>query len=297
MKRHGRKNNSGGDGDRGVRQGPSDLGSGGCGSTGKGGSGRKHASRKVDSEAGAPAKRVGTAVLHQKHRPSAIPAGAWALLGGRSDRSGTGAMPGEFRQDGNDVCDSPGYLPPARPGSGAARPEREVSARGHDEDETMWEWNEAKRDKDSSQRAFTGALNRILAQADVLLEVLDVRDPDGCRTRKIEEFVHARRPELHIVLVLNKIDLVPASVSAAWVRYLKAFYPVVLFKSGTRVRRGKSVAHARVRPDAASDKDLGTSDCVGAEQLLQVQGEAQGVGRAGTDKERQRERKVTSYLL
>ena len=34
----------------------------------------------------------------------------------------------------------------------------------------------------------------------------------------MEEYVHAKRPELHIVLVLNKIDLVPEHVTAAWVR-------------------------------------------------------------------------------
>lgn len=38
------------------------------------------------------------------------------------------------------------------------------------------------------------------------------------RTRKVEEYVHAKRPELHIILVLNKIDLVPEHVTAAWVR-------------------------------------------------------------------------------
>jgi hypothetical protein len=82
--------------------------------------------------------------------------------------------------------------------------------------------------------------------------------------------VHATRPELKIVLVLNKIDLVPPHVTAAWVRHLKADYPVVLFKASTRVHNGKVLAHARTRPDTATDKQLSTGDCVGAEQLLQV---------------------------
>ena len=236
-------------------------------------------------------KRPNASVLQEKHRPSAIPAAAWDLLGGGIEQTRQAIWQAANEETGASLQDNHAavgftgrgeqarpplqaavsYLPPprARPevGSTTAADFGSEGDRGRD---SHWAWRTTKAEKDSSQRAFTADLNRILAQADVLLEVLDARDPDGCRTRKVEEHVHATRPELKIVLVLNKIDLVPPHVTAAWVRHLKADYPVVLFKASTRVHNGKVLAHARTRPDTATDKQLSTGDCVGAEQLLQV---------------------------
>jgi len=187
------------------------------------------------------AKRADSSVLHDKHRISAVPAAAWALLGaGGQEHSAGGEAAAGHGGDGQEWPQRPqteapvSYLPPVRAQAAELAPGAVARSDGFD----TWEWRSTKAEKDSTQRAFTGDLNRILEMSDVLLEVLDARDPDGCRTRKVEEYVHARRPELHIVLVLNKIDLVPANVTAAWVRHLKADYPVVLFKSGTRLHRG-----------------------------------------------------------
>ena len=103
-------------------------------------------------------------------------------------------MLGEVRQDAEPV-DGVGevtggaarsapvsYLPPPR----QREDEHERQAvRGHGDagsSSGAWQWHDTPASRDSSQAAFTGDLNRILAQADVLLEVLDARDPDGCRS-------------------------------------------------------------------------------------------------------------------
>lgn len=49
----------------------------------------------------------------------------------------------------------------------------------------------------------------MVESSDVVLEVLDARDPEGCRARSVEAAILAKDPTKKIVLVLNKIDLVP----------------------------------------------------------------------------------------
>lgn len=45
----------------------------------------------------------------------------------------------------------------------------------------------------------------------MLLEVLDARDPLACRATEVERFILSK-PNKRVILVLNKIDLVPAEV-------------------------------------------------------------------------------------
>jgi len=42
----------------------------------------------------------------------------------------------------------------------------------------------------------------------VILEVLDARDPMGCRNKEIESYIVAKNKR--IILILNKIDLIPS---------------------------------------------------------------------------------------
>jgi nuclear GTP-binding protein len=39
--------------------------------------------------------------------------------------------------------------------------------------------------------------------------VLDARDPLGCRPTEVEQYIQQKDPNKRIILVLNKIDLVP----------------------------------------------------------------------------------------
>lgn len=103
------------------------------------------------------------------------------------------------------------------------------------------------------------SLPQVLAAADVVLEVLDARDPQGCRSPQLEAAVRRAGPRQRLVLVLNKIgkrgggsggaggvprappgdvcvpaDLVPRDVVAAWLKYLRAEFPTVAFKACTQ---------------------------------------------------------------
>jgi len=58
---------------------------------------------------------------------------------------------------------------------------------------------------DSSDRAFYKDLVKVIEASDVLLEVLDARDPLGTRCVDIEKMVMKSGPDKRLVLLLNKI--------------------------------------------------------------------------------------------
>lgn len=73
---------------------------------------------------------------------------------------------------------------------------------------------------DNSRKAYMRELRKTVASADVILEVLDARDPQGCRCQTIEDGI-AADPSKKLILVLNKTDLVPVEVVQGWVKHLK----------------------------------------------------------------------------
>ena len=66
--------------------------------------------------------------------------------------------------------------------------------------------NAAAKTKEQQRRHYIRALHRVVDEADVILLVLDARDPAGCRSRLVEEEVKRRESEgKRLVFVLNKI--------------------------------------------------------------------------------------------
>ena len=71
---------------------------------------------------------------------------------------------------------------------------------------------------------------KIIENCDIILEVLDARDPMSCRCKYIERKILSE-PDKKIILILNKIDLIPMENAYAWQSYLRREYPVVMFKA------------------------------------------------------------------
>lgn len=88
-----------------------------------------------------------------------------------------------------------------------------------------------------------------MASSDILLEVLDARDPLGSRSPQLEHYVNSLNRNKRIVLVLNKIDLVPREVVREWIAFLSTDYPTVAFKCVTSQARG---APAALAPEAST---------------------------------------------
>jgi nuclear GTP-binding protein len=61
---------------------------------------------------------------------------------------------------------------------------------------------------DHSERSFYKELIKVIEASDVILEVLDARDPLGTRCIDMERLVRKADPSKRIVLLLNKIGII-----------------------------------------------------------------------------------------
>lgn len=107
---------------------------------------------------------------------------------------------------------------------------------------------------------FRKELKFVTTNADVILEVLDARDPIGCRCPQLESQALANGKR--VVLVLNKVDLVPKPVIKGWLDVLRRQLPTVAFKASTQKQR-QNIG----RGNSASG-----STAYGAEQLTKLLG-------------------------
>ncbi|XP_074570083.1 guanine nucleotide-binding protein-like NSN1 [Curcuma longa] len=124
---------------------------------------------------------------------------------------------------------------------------------------------------DHSERTFYKELKKVIETSDVILEVLDARDPLGTRSIDLENMVLKSDPNKRIVLLLNKIDLVPREAVEKWLTYLREELPTVAFKCSTQEQRSNLGWKSSKRAKAAKTSNiLQTSDCLGADTLLKL---------------------------
>eukprot|EP01114_Cavostelium_apophysatum_P014136 TRINITY_DN3586_c0_g1_i1.p1 TRINITY_DN3586_c0_g1~~TRINITY_DN3586_c0_g1_i1.p1 ORF type:complete len:602 (-),score=241.89 TRINITY_DN3586_c0_g1_i1:30-1835(-) len=123
--------------------------------------------------------------------------------------------------------------------------------------------------KDGSKKAYFKEFKKIVEQADVVLEVLDARDPLGCRCPDVEQKILAKDPNKKIILVLNKIDLIPKDNVEQWLKYLRNEYPTIAFKCSTQTQKRNLSQHGGSAINGP-DHVLESSECLGAETLLQL---------------------------
>jgi len=83
-------------------------------------------------------------------------------------------------------------------------------------------------------------LYKVVDASDVLIEVLDARDPMGTRTTHVEDHIKKNCPHKHIVLIINKCDLVPPRVTEKWTRLLSKEYPTIAYKASITNPFGKA---------------------------------------------------------
>ncbi|KAH9045726.1 P-loop containing nucleoside triphosphate hydrolase protein [Lactarius pseudohatsudake] len=75
-------------------------------------------------------------------------------------------------------------------------------------------------------------LAAVLDKADVVIEILDARDPLAHRSTALEAHVSLKEGR-RLLLVLNKIDGCPRESTAAWAAHLRAEHPTLLFRAAS----------------------------------------------------------------
>jgi nuclear GTP-binding protein len=68
--------------------------------------------------------------------------------------------------------------------------------------------------KGQSKRIWN-ELYKVIDSSDVVIHVLDARDPDGTRCRSVEKYIKDEAPHKHLIFVLNKCDLVPTTIAVS----------------------------------------------------------------------------------
>ncbi|KAF7152608.1 hypothetical protein RHSIM_Rhsim01G0256500 [Rhododendron simsii] len=123
--------------------------------------------------------------------------------------------------------------------------------------------------RENSERAFYKELVKVIDASDVIVEVLDARDPLGTRCVDMERMVLKSGADKHLVLLLNKIDLVPREAVEKWLKYLREELPAVAFKCSTQEQKS-NLGWKSAKAAKKSSNLLQTSDCLGAETLIKL---------------------------
>ncbi|XP_014648399.1 PREDICTED: guanine nucleotide-binding protein-like 3 isoform X1 [Ceratotherium simum simum] len=124
--------------------------------------------------------------------------------------------------------------------------------------------NKAKSGKQNPKKLYCQELKKVIETSNVVLEVLDARDPLGCRCPQVEEAI-VQGGQKKLILVLNKSDLVPKENLENWLNYLKKELPTVVFRASTNLKAKEKII--KVRKKAAPFK---SEACVGKEGLWKL---------------------------
>uniref|UniRef100_A0A2K6VK87 Nucleolar GTP-binding protein 2 n=1 Tax=Onchocerca volvulus TaxID=6282 RepID=A0A2K6VK87_ONCVO len=100
-----------------------------------------------------------------------------------------------------------------------------------------------------------GELYKVIDSSDVVVEVIDGRDPMGTRCLHIEQFLRKEKSHKHLILVLNKVDLVPTWITKKWLTLLSQELPTVAFHASMQHSFGKGTLINLLRQFAKLHKD------------------------------------------
>jgi nuclear GTP-binding protein len=108
--------------------------------------------------------------------------------------------------------------------------------------------------KGQSKRIW-GELYKVIDCSDVILQILDSRNIPGTRSIHIENHLRKNSPHKHLVLVLNKCDLVPTWATKKWVKLLSKEYPTIAFHGSLTNAFGKGALINLLRQYAKLNSD------------------------------------------
>ncbi len=109
--------------------------------------------------------------------------------------------------------------------------ESEPLASSITEAQTHADYNEPIYAKGTSRRIY-GELYKVIDSSDVILHILDARDPMGTLCESVLEFIKKEKAHKQVVLIINKCDLVPNWVTVRAFTYLLHNHLIPFFRLG-----------------------------------------------------------------
>ncbi|EGR30853.1 hypothetical protein IMG5_122540 [Ichthyophthirius multifiliis] len=109
-------------------------------------------------------------------------------------------------------------------------------------------------------------MKKVLEASDIILEVLDARDPESSRCRQVEAELLQMKGNKRIILVGN---------AEAWLKVLRREYATVLFKGNTQNQNDNLSGNQLFKKSLTNREDLtndlmNSSKSVGADKLLEL---------------------------
>lgn len=105
----------------------------------------------------------------------------------------------------------------------------------------------------SSRKTFDKVFKQVVEEADVVLYVLDARDPEGTRSREVERSVMAAASGgKRLILILNKVDLIPPKVLRDWLVYLRRYFPTLPVRASHAAANAHVFSHRDVTVQSTS---------------------------------------------
>jgi len=123
-----------------------------------------------------------------------------------------------------------------------------------EDDGALWTKKDDLFTKGQSKRIW-GELYKVLDCSDVVLQVVDARNVPGTRSAHIEKYIKKHAAHKHLVIVINKCDLVPSWVTRKWVKILSADFPTLAFHASITNCYGKGSLISLLRQFAKLNSD------------------------------------------
>ncbi|KAI2611984.1 P-loop containing nucleoside triphosphate hydrolase protein [Hypoxylon sp. NC1633] len=113
-----------------------------------------------------------------------------------------------------------------------------------DDDNDFEDGGVGLRAQSSSRKAHDKVFKQVVDQADIVLYVLDARDPEATRSIEVERMVMAAASGgKRLMLVLNKIDLIPPTVLKQWLVYLRRYFPTLPLRASGSAPNAQTFNH------------------------------------------------------